>query len=249
MTIALITNDDGIASPGLHELAIAARDAGLKVVVAAPSREASGSSASVAAVAEDDRVVMHEQEVPGLAGATVLSVVASPGLITLLATRGAFGDPPGLVLSGINAGANAGHAILHSGTVGAAMTGAVNGCRALAISLDVRNANGHRHWQTAGALVPKLIPMLERLPQSTVLNVNVPDLPPERVAGLRRATLGGFGQVQMRVAERGIGFVRTALEEVESEVEPGSDMALLNEGFATVTPIAPMAEALVELDL
>ncbi|WP_117211937.1 5'/3'-nucleotidase SurE [Allorhizocola rhizosphaerae] len=249
MTLALITNDDGIDSPGLHELARAARKSGLDVVVAAPSREASGSSASISAVAENDRIMMEERHLSGLDDVKAFAVVGSPGLIALLATRGAFGDPPHLILSGINAGANAGHAILHSGTVGAAFTGAVNGCRAMAVSLDIRgiNPNGRRHWESAGALVPQLVPMLEELPASTVLNVNVPDVPSERVVGLRRATLGGFGQVQMRIAERGIGFARTALEEREVRHEPGTDMALLDQGFATVTPIAPMYEVPVQL--
>ena len=64
-------------------------------------------------------------------------VDAAPGFIALIASRGAFGPPPALVLSGINRGLNTGHAVLHSGTVGAAMTGRVNDCRALAVSLDV----------------------------------------------------------------------------------------------------------------
>ncbi len=248
MTRALITNDDGIDAPGLHELARAAHESGLDIIVAAPSREASGSSASVSAVAEDDRVLMEERQLSGLDSVRAFSVSGSPGLITLLATRGAFGDPPELVLSGINAGANAGRAILHSGTVGAAMTGAVYGCRALAISLDIRlHADRNRHWKSAGALLPRLIPMLQNLPDETVLNVNVPDLPPDRIAGLRQASLGGFGQVQMRIAERGIGFARTALEETDVKHEPGTDMALLDKGFATVTPITPMREAQVQL--
>jgi 5'-nucleotidase len=55
--------------------------------------------------------------------------------------------------------------------------------------------------------------------------------------------------VQIRIAERGIGFARTALEETEVEHEPGTDMALLDQGFATVTPIAPMYEVQVQLAL
>ena len=249
MTTALITNDDGIDAPGIRRLALAAREAGLDIVVAAPIREASGSSASVSAVAEDNRIVIESRELSGLDGVPTFAVVGSPGLIALLATRGAFGDPPDLVLSGINLGGNAGHAILHSGTVGAAMTGAIHGCRALAMSLDIRTREGERHWDSATCLVPQLVPLLAGLPDSTVLNVNVPDLPPDRVRGLRQATLGGFGEVQMRIAEKGIGFVRTALEEREAAHPPGSDMALLREGYATVTPVTPMREAAVSLAL
>lgn len=247
MTVALITNDDGIEAPGLRHLAWAARDAGLSIVIAAPIREASGSSASLSAVAEDNRIVMEKRDLSGLDGVPTFAVVGSPGLIALLATRGAFGQPPQLVLSGINIGANAGFAILHSGTVGAAMTGAVNGCRALAVSLDARSSEGRRHWESAAAFIPRVLPLLSDMPKSTVLNVNVPDLPSDRINGMRRAALGRFGEVQMAIAERGIGFVRTALEETGAPHDPGSDMALLREGFTTITPLRPMSEAPIEL--
>jgi 5'/3'-nucleotidase len=245
--LALITNDDGIESPGLRQLALSAKESGLDIIVAAPIRESSGSSASVAGLA-DDRVVIEKRTLSGLEDDSVYAVVGSPGLITLLATRGAFGDPPELVLSGINLGANAGFAVVHSGTVGAAVTGSVNGCRGLAVSLDVRSTDSRRHWESAGKILPQLIQGLVSLPESTILNVNVPDLPPDRVRGLRRARLGGFGQVQMAVAERGAGFVRTTLEEsTEHKPDAGTDMAFLIEGYATVTPLAPLGEADIEL--
>jgi 5'/3'-nucleotidase len=248
--LALITNDDGIDSPGLRELALAAKAAGLEAVVAAPSREASGSSASVTALAEDHRVKTEKRTLAGLEDVPTFAVVASPALITILATRGAFSDPPELVLSGINLGANAGYAVVHSGTVGATVTGSVNGCRGLAVSLDIRSVNGIRHWESAGKLVPQMVSMLLELPERAILNLNVPDLPAERIRGLRRARLGGFGEVQMTIAERGIGFVRTALEETpDHKPEPGTDVALLRDGYATVTPLAPLGEASVELDL
>jgi 5'-nucleotidase len=248
MTFALITNDDGIASPGLRELALAAKESGLDPIIAAPSREASGSSASVSAMAHDQRVVIEKRTLSGLDGVPTYSVVGSPAMITLLATRGAFVHKPQLVLSGINLGANVGYAVVHSGTVGAAITGAVNGCRALAVSLDIRSQDGEHHWDSAGKIVPQLIPILMDLPDTTILNLNVPDVAAPK--GLRRATLGGFGQVQMTIAERGIGFVRTALEETAARrPPPGSDMALLLEGYATVTPLVPLSEAPIDIVL
>jgi 5'-nucleotidase len=251
--LALITNDDGIESPGLLQLAMSTKESGLDVIVAAPASEASGSSAALIGLAEDERVVIEKRILSGLDGVPAYAVVGSPGLIALLATRGAFGDVPDLVLSGINLGANAGYAVVHSGTVGAVLTGSVNGLRGMAMSLDVRGLNtkdGERHWQSAGSLVPQLVELLASMPPSTVLNVNVPDLPPDRVLGLRRARLGGFGEVQLAVAERGAGFVRTALEEsAEHRPEPGTDMALLMEGYATVTPLSPLTEAPVDLPL
>lgn len=247
--LALITNDDGIDSPGLRQLALSAKESGLDIIVAAPERESSGSSASLTGLTDDERVVIEKRTLSGLEGDPTYAVVGTPGLIALLATRGAFGDTPDLVLSGINLGANAGYAVVHSGTVGAAITASVNGLRGLAVSLDIRG-DGERNWPTAGMFVPRLVEMLVTLPEGTVLNLNVPDLPADRVLGLRRARFGGFGEVQLAVAERGVGFVRTALEESTAhKPEPGTDMALLLEGYATVTPLAPLSEAALELPL
>ncbi len=133
----LITNDDGIAAPGIRRLARAALDYGFDVVVAAPAEESSGVSAAMTAVLEDGRVVIDRREVPTLEGIPAFAVNASPGYIVTLGRLGAFGDAPTLVMSGINRGANAGNAVLHSGTVGACLTAASAGLRALAVSLDV----------------------------------------------------------------------------------------------------------------
>ncbi|MEQ4302286.1 5'/3'-nucleotidase SurE [Plantactinospora sp. B6F1] len=263
MTIrVLVTNDDGIAAPGLRWLAAEAAERGLDVVVAAPSEEASGASAAMSAVERDGRVVVEEHPIDRLPGVPAYGVAASPALITLIALHGAFGPAPSLVLSGINRGANAGRAVLHSGTVGAAFTAAANGCHGIAVSLDVLSAHEasagsggaavavprpdrdeRRHWATAARVALDLLPRLTDAPVASVLNVNSPDLPYERLRGVRRGSLAGFGQVQMTVAEAGRGFVRTALEESGQRVEPGTDVAWLTEGYASVTAIRAITEA------
>jgi 5'-nucleotidase len=173
-----------------------------------------------------------------------------------------FGPVPDLVRSGINRGANAGRAILHSGTVGAAVTAAAGGARAMAVSLDVLSpadasaASGgaaiaaldtvddeDRHWSTAAALTRRLLPWLAGAPAGTVLNLNVPDRPADAVAGLRRATLAPFGQVQMAVAESGEDFARLTIEQSAAGAVPGSDITLLAEGYATVTAVQPLGQA------
>ena len=75
-----------------------------------------------------------------------------------------------------------------------------------------------------------------------VLNVNAPDVPFAALRGVRRATLARFGQVQMTVAEAGEGFVRTSIEASTEEPEPGTDVAALAAGYASVTPICALAE-------
>ncbi|MET0797220.1 MAG: 5'/3'-nucleotidase SurE, partial [Rhodococcus sp. (in: high G+C Gram-positive bacteria)] len=131
---ALITNDDGVDSAGIALLARVALDAGLDVVVAAPHEERSGASASLTGMGVDDHLGIERTEIEGLRGVEVYAVQASPALIAFVATRGAFGDPPDVVLSGINHGPNTGAAVLHSGTVGAALTALTHGVPAMALS-------------------------------------------------------------------------------------------------------------------
>jgi 5'-nucleotidase len=258
----LITNDDGVAAPGLRWLAAAARDAGMRVVVAAPAQEASGTSAAMTAVVHQGRVITDARSYAQMDGLPVYGVTASPAYIVVLAALGVFGPPPDVVLSGINRGANAGQAVLHSGTVGAALTAAGHGIRALAASLDVLTpvdataARGgaavaeineaedeSRHWATAAELVKRLLPALAEAPDGTVLNLNAPNLPMERVRGLRRAKLARYGQVQMAIAESGEGYVRTAITETDVEPEAGTDLALLAGGYATVTAVRTICAA------
>ena len=90
----LVTNDDGIDSHGLHVLASVAVEAGLDVVVAAPHREASGSSAALTSLTADGRLVVHDVELPDLEVDRAVGVEAAPAFIAFVAVRGAFGEPP-----------------------------------------------------------------------------------------------------------------------------------------------------------
>jgi 5'-nucleotidase len=232
---ALITNDDGIDSPGLHALALAAREHGLDVVVAAPARQSSGSSASITAAEEDGRIQIERRELPGLAGVDAFAVRGAPGLIALIGSNGAFGDKPDLVLSGINHGANVGRAILHSGTVGAALTGGMGGAHGLAISLDVGFDPTFFAWDAAALVTRAVLPTLLAHAPGTVLNLNVPNIgtPVE----WREATLAPFGIVQTTLHRDGDDHVRLAVEDLPNEPVPGSDAALLAAGYATLTSI------------
>jgi 5'-nucleotidase len=188
----------------------------------------------------------------------------------VLAGLGTFGPPPDIVLSGINRGANAGYATLHSGTVGAALTAANQGSCAMAVSLDVLSALGADpatggatlaqrldalddeglEWATAAHLAGTLLGQLSGLPDGTILNLNVPNRPLATLPGVRMASLAPFGQVQMAIAESGEGFVRTAIQDNSDRSLEGTDLALLAQGYATVTPIRSIrAVEDVKLDL
>jgi 5'-nucleotidase len=258
----LLTNDDGIDAPGIRWLARAVVRAGHDIVVAAPLNEASGSSAAMTAVEKDGKIVVQSRELAGVRNVPAYAVAASPAFIVLLALREAFGAPPDVVMSGINRGANAGAAVLHSGTVGATLTASHAGLHGLAVSLDVltpaaatASSGGaaladldhaddeKRHWSSAADLAVRLLPTLTHTPPGTVLNLNVPDLHLDGIRGIRRARLARFGQVQISIAEAGEGFVRTAVQAADEPLEPGTDLAALAESFAVVTPIRAPGEA------
>jgi 5'-nucleotidase len=239
----LVTNDDGIDAPGLLELARAVYSAGHEVIVAAPHKEASGSSCSLSSVQEDGRTVIERRSWSELGDVEVMSVVASPAFISLLALRRAFGEPPEIVVSGINEGPNTGRAVIHSGTVGAALTAATYGARGLAVSMEL---GAPYHWDTARRLVTTVLRTLEEAPLGTTLNLNVPNRAWTDVPGLRSARLAPFGTVQTQIADSGDGFVKIAYTEPTEQAPPDSDAALLEEGFATITELQPTSEVSVD---
>src|SRR6478735_6510921 len=135
MARLLVTNDDGIHGPGLHALAGALADAGHVVVVVAPDYDASGTSSSIGRFDMSDRMPVLRAELPGRPDIEAWALDGPPAMCVLAGVLGGFGDEFDAVVSGINAGANTGRAILHSGTVGAALTAQNFGLRGLAVSM------------------------------------------------------------------------------------------------------------------
>lgn len=247
---ALITNDDGIDAPGLLALARVAVEAGLDVVVAAPAHEHSGASASiiatqgaaVTAAGGKGTVRSERRSLPGIEREGY-AVHAAPALITLLALHGSFGPAPEVVLSGINRGANVGGAIMHSGTVGAALTAAQGGARALAVSLDVGlREGGEEHWATAAALARRALETVMEQPPGGVLNLNVPNVADAAGLELVEAPLAPFGIVQTTMTELDGDEVRLSIREHRAEDAPGSDMERLAAGLATLTAVRTIAD-------
>jgi 5'-nucleotidase len=248
----LVTNDDGIASPGIATLARALA-ADHDVLVVAPDRDMSGSSASISRFGGVRDIVFHPGSLDGL-DAPVFTIAAGPGLAVLTACLGGFGPPPDLVVSGINSGANLGHSILHSGTVGAVLTAQSFGVRGLAVSA----ALGERwQWDTAAAFALSMTSWLDELPAPTVVNLNVPALDAAEVRGLRRASLDRFGTIRIALdggepldgaeaadtAPNRRAPLQLELRDGAVDPEEGSDAALLAQGYATYTPLVAVAEA------
>ena len=238
----IVTNDDGIDSPGLHSLAAAAIAAGREVLVAAPDYEASGASASMAAVGVGDRIPIGRRSLPGLDGVPAYAVRAAPAFIVFAAVHGGFGAQPQLVLSGINRGANTGRAVLHSGTVGAALTAALRRIPAAAFSLDCE-LTGPAHWATAAAVATEVIGVLGGISPGLALNVNVPNVPLARLRGIRYSELGGFGAVQIQVIAGAQEHLELTMAEAPDPSQPDSDSAALAAGYASVTAVQAICEA------
>lgn len=235
----LVTNDDGVGAPGIAALARAVMAAGHDVVVAAPVDDRSGASAAIGGMHADESIDVRPVELEGLDGVPVLAVAGPPALVVMAACLGGLGDPPDMVASGINPGLNTGRAVLHSGTVGAALTAANFGRTGLAVSLAT---GGRPRWETAAELAVAALDWLAGQPPPRVVNLNVPNLGMEEIKGVRQAGLAPFGVVRASVAD-GPG---TGLQmELTGDGEPGggdgaphgSDTALVQEGFATVTSL------------
>lgn len=236
---AVVTNDDGIGSEGLRMLACAAVRAGWDVVVAAPDRQASGSGAAMTAVQADGQVVVERHRLPGIESVPAYAVQAAPGFIAYTAVRGAFGRRPDYLLSGINLGPNTGQVVLHSGTVGAAMTAATYGVRAVAFSLDAEDDDGTWSWNPASDLAGEILPALRDVPPGIVLNVNIPNAP---IHGIRQAGLAATGTVELSIGQATAGHLHVTMAETGERPAPGTDSALLAAGYATVTALRPVCE-------
>lgn len=253
---ALITNDDGIDSPGLWALAAGARDAGFDVVVAAPHIDASGVGASVVSVREGNRTRVHPRDIAELPGIPAFAVEAHPAWIVHAAARGWLDPVPDVVLSGANLGSNVGRMVLHSGTVGAALTASLYGWRALAVSLDTDlvplkrhpgadgNPPGRPHWEAVRHVLPEVLDLLLAGPDGTVLSLNVPDRPVAEIGALREAGLAAFGAVQIHMEHRTGDdgeSLHASLAETQDPHAADTDIALLAQGHPTLTALRSIA--------
>jgi 5'-nucleotidase len=247
----LVTNDDGVDAPGLAVLGRALSDIGCDVLVAAPAKEASGAGAGVGPLhTMHDGIDVATAEIPGLEGIETLAVEALPALIVIAGCLGAYGPPPDLVVAGINPGRNVGRAVLHSGTIGAALTAVHFNKRGLAVSIQsgpfsaFESATGsHIHFGTAASLAAELAPRIAAAPPRTVVSCNVPNLPLSDLRGLRWAKLARSGLIRSALVDAE-GGTRMQLELGFGDTPPGdeSDETLTALGYATITPLASVAE-------
>ena len=179
-------------------------------------------------------VAVTPVELEAAPAVTAFAVDAPPALAVIIARLGAFGDSPDVVVSGINPGPNTGRSVLHSGTVGAALTAANMGLSGLAVSVV---AGDPTHYDTAAVVAPGALEWVAAAPPKTVLNVNVPNLPLADVLGVQAARLAPFGTIRTSIGEEVDGRLQVELRETEDELDPDTDTALVLAGYVAVTAL------------
>jgi 5'-nucleotidase len=182
----LVTNDDGINAPGLFALKQALQVLG-EVVVVAPDRNwsASGHTKTMHKPLRVEKKTLPD-------GSLGYATDGAPTDCVALVMLGLFPEKPALVVSGINPGANLAHDLTYSGTVAAAMEGAINNVPSIAVSI---NADNRKEIDFAPATeyavrIARRILSNGNLPPDTFLNVNVPATPIEQIQGVRITRLG-----------------------------------------------------------
>ena len=176
----LVTNDDGYLAHGIQVLSDAARELGT-VHVVAPDREQSATSHSL---------TLHYPLRVRQASEYVQVVDGTPTDCVVLALGELLPEKPDFVLSGVNHGANLGDDVLYSGTVAAAMEATILGVPSLAISYTGPEPTAITEWRDILARLLQRLLLREDFPAETLLNINLPPIPPDQVAGVRVCTLG-----------------------------------------------------------
>lgn len=226
MPVILVTNDDGIRAAGIRALAEALDELG-EVQVVAPDREQS---------AVGHALTLHRPVRVEQVDERWLAVNGTPSDCVNLAVLGLLPEPPALLVSGINHGSNLGDDVTYSGTVAAAMEGALLGVPSMAISQVEPDAGGFEAAAEVARLVAARV-LVEGLPRQTLLNVNVP---PGRPAGIRVTRLGRrvYRDKAVRdVDPRGRPYYWIGAGAPEWDEDEDSDIAAIRNGFATVTPV------------
>ena len=226
----LVTNDDGYLANGIQVLAEAARRLG-DVTVVAPDREQSATSHSL---------TLHYPLRARLAADNVHVVDGTPTDCVVLALGELLEEKPDFVLSGINHGANLGDDVLYSGTVAAAMESCILGIPSIAISYTGTEPAGITAW--SNVLVELLGQLLQRedFPAETLLNINLPEIPPDKIAGVRVTTLGRrayVGSLTRAKDPNGKEYFWIGGGESKWWGGPDVDFRAVHSGYVSVTPL------------
>jgi 5'-nucleotidase len=225
----LVTNDDGVRSPGIHALADALRRLG-EVIVVAPHIEAS---------AIGHALTLRRPLRMEVAGDNVYEVDGTPTDCVNIGITQIFKGRPDLVVSGINKGYNLGDDVTYSGTVAGAMEGALLGIPSIAVSLErTRQEYDFAHAASAAASIAELV-LVNGLPSRVFLNINVPFGTPKGFRTTFQAKRNHVTVVDPRLDPRGNPYYWIEEGDNEWESDGRSDYRAVKDGFISVTPLQP----------
>ncbi len=259
----LVINDDGIRSAGLWAAVRSLRRVG-EVSVVAPAKEQSGVGASLTLhspvkVTPWTPDAEFQESGDGLHPVTAYSAAGTPGDCCILALETLVGAMD-LVVSGINSGSNCGWDVMVSGTVGGAVQGYNRGCNTIAVSVGSVTAP---RYDVAGRLLEGLARRLsQREGEPLFLNLNVPNVAPELVKGIRATRLGGLSyreSVRLESTDGDVKGYRIARNRPGNQAQTAdSDIQALKENYVSITPLklgmgddagVPQVEALLDFDI
>ncbi len=229
MAHILVSNDDGVSAAGLVSLVNGLRNFA-RVSVVVPDADVSAASSAI---------TLRRELAVKKRGEDFYTTDGTPADCTHLAFTGLLDSKPDLVISGINAGKNLGEDVIYSGTVGAAREGPLFGVSAIAVSLI---AGDSLHFDTAARVTEALAKtLLREKPVSPVfLNVNVPNLPIEKIRGIRITRLGlraAALPATVKREENGVLFYRFGDQGLPLIAGDGTDFDAIDRGYVSLTPL------------
>ena len=236
----LITNDDGVNSPGIVALTSTCVEAGYEVVVAAPSYNASGAGTSLNQKHSTYPVKISQVSNKGKNYHQIYALDCPPAMCVRLVDLGTFDFEPDLVVSGINAGLNAGRSVLFSGTVGAALAAQSIGLRGIALS--VGKEKDKWYYENAAEQCLPVIDAVLKGPERCVVNVNVPPIMPDEIKGARWGCLAPFNASNMQLVKRTPETIEVTMSKKEYSPDFDSDLGLVQRDYIALTPLHGTSE-------
>jgi 5'-nucleotidase len=233
VTRILITNDDGITSPGLHALYLALVELG-EVTIVAPDAEQSAVGHAITTLTP-----LRIKQVTLADGIVGHAVNGTPADSVRLAILSICSDPPDLVVSGINLGPNVATNVIYSGTVSAATEARILRIPSIAVSLATFK---DPIWETPAAFARQLAAdvLAHGLPDKVLLNINVPNIPIDKVKGIRVTRQGNSGykeRYEMRSDPRAVPYYWQAGTYSMTDLDEETDALAVDQGYVSVTPV------------
>jgi 5'-nucleotidase len=231
----LVTNDDGIDSPGLWALVRAVAPLGEHVYVVAPTDNQTAVGAGITLRRELRWTRYEETPVPGV---EAWHVNGTPGDCVMIALRQIVQHWISFIASGVNQGANVGNDILASGTVGGALQGHFRGLSTMAFSQVTED--GEVDWSVSERVAHRIAraEFEGKLPEGIFLNVNVPNVALEEVSGVLVTRMGRWGYLRLIDGAGNTATVERAVNiHTDPDIPPGTDIWALANKYVSVSPL------------